>query len=543
VTTDAWSQAVHTIALSGQHATGTTGNVSFDGFGVPQITAAGQAVFIGELRGDGIGCTPNRTLCNTTGLWAGGAGSLALVVRGGDTAPGLPVGVRFTAFALADENLRASSNGPLSFQAGAYAPDNTEYYGAWAGWTGTLQPAILSGDQAPGLPPELRISAFDGPGNFNVNSFGQQVLSARLRSTVNPADDSEGIWSSRSGTLQLVAHGGDHSPGMPADVSFSYVGNALLNSLGHLAFSAGLVGGGFNFGHDTSLWSDRSGSLALVASADQHAPGTDSGVVFQSVGSMRIDAADHIAFNGWLSGPGATPENARGIWSDVGGSLSPVVRAGEHAPGTPSGVSFSDFDEVLMSSSGKIAFNAHLIGGGPDWDYNDTVWSNSSGMLRLVARRGDALPGTNGIVIGGAGDAMINDAGQVAFPGSVLLPGDSYFYESLCAEDKAGVLHLVAREGGQIEVAPGDVRTIKSFDFVLGDSDGLNGDGSPLAFNGRGQITFSANFTDGTSGIFISDVAAVPEPNATTLLAAAVITLLATRYRFRGCDRPQCASV
>src|SRR6185369_13910626 len=91
-------QAVHAIALEGQHAPGTIGDVRFDGFNVPQLNAAGQVVFSAGLTGEGIGCTYKGTVCNFRGIWTGGSGSLALVMRGGDPAPGFPAGVRFASF-------------------------------------------------------------------------------------------------------------------------------------------------------------------------------------------------------------------------------------------------------------------------------------------------------------------------------------------------------------------------------------------------------------------------------------------------------------
>jgi hypothetical protein len=47
-----------------------------------------------------------------------------------------------------------------------------------------------------------------------------------------------------------------------------------------------------------------------------------------------------------------------------------------------------------------------------------------------------------------------------------------------------------------------------------------------MAFNDLGQFAFLATFTDGSSGIFVSNVAAIPEPNGlilATLLASALI--------------------
>jgi hypothetical protein len=322
---------------------------------------------------------------------------------------------------------------------------------------------------------------------------------------------------------------------MPADVYFDGVGGAALNSSGYVVFSSVLTGGGFGYLHNTGIWSDRTGAVALIASADQHAPGTDSGVLFRGVGAYpQIDAAGHVAFNGWLNGLGVTAANDSGVWSDISGSMSLVVRTGEHAPGTASGVNFKNLGEhALFSSSGKIAFTAGLTGPGVDSTNDSGIWSNTSGAFNPVMRIGDPAPGVSGKVFGSFGDTFLNDAGQVAFQGYLTDPGVAFNWtpsaiDGLWAQDSAGILHLIVRDGGQIEVTPGDTRTVASFEYI---DEGLNGDGSPFSFNGRGQFAFLARFTDGTSGIFISDVAAVPEPSCLGLLLAASFACCVMRRR------------
>src|SRR3954471_4472713 len=172
--TAARSDGIHTIALSGQHAPGTLADVRFDGFDTPQLKSDGQVVFAAGLAGEGIGCTYRGKVCNYGGLWSGDAGSLVLVMRGGDPAPGLPSGVRFAT--VNEPNLTVSSNGPLALQAGAYAPDGTGYGGIWSGTGGSLSLVLLAGDHAPGTPPDYVIWGFDGPGHFMINSSGQSVL-------------------------------------------------------------------------------------------------------------------------------------------------------------------------------------------------------------------------------------------------------------------------------------------------------------------------------------------------------------------------------
>ena len=73
------------------------------------------------------------------------------------------------------------------------------------------------------------------------------------------------------------------------------------------------------------------------------------------------------------------------------------------------------------------------------------------------------------------------------------------FESSIWATNLAGNLELIARTGNFLEVAPGDSRVIS--DVQIG------------GFNNLGQVAFRAEFTDGTSGAFVSNLVAVPEPH------------------------------
>ncbi len=72
-------------------------------------------------------------------------------------------------------------------------------------------------------------------------------------------------------------------------------------------------------------------------------------------------------------------------------------------------------------------------------------------------------------------------------------------------------MQLIARTSDLLELAPGDFRTISFLGFVSGTG---NSDGRPSGFNNLGQLAFLASFTDGSSGIFVSNLVAVPEPSA-----------------------------
>ena len=96
-------------------------------------------------------------------------------------------------------------------------------------------------------------------------------------------------------------------------------------------------GNGINNTNDWGVWSEGSGSLALVARSGSPAPGTPDGVNFDSFFFQTgFNDAGQIAFFAFVTGSGVDPSNDNGIWSEGSGSLALVARSGSPAPGTPS---------------------------------------------------------------------------------------------------------------------------------------------------------------------------------------------------------------
>ena len=78
-----------------------------------------------------------------------------------------------------------------------------------------------------------------------------------------------------------------------------------------------------------------------------------------------------------------------------------------------------------------------------------------------------------------------------------------------------------------IEIEPNDLRFIES--IVLPDNvrkGSGNNDGHRSPFSNRGEIAFRAIFTDGTSGVFVSNAVAVPEPTSISILSAGLLVIL-----------------
>ena len=106
-----------------------------------------------------------------------------------------------------------------------------------------------------------------------------------------------------------------------------------------------------------------------------------------------------------------------------------------------------------------------------------------------------------------------------------------------------GNLRLIVRQGDTIDVDDGpgiDLRTIRYLS-VFSSNTG-NDDGRGSGFNDLGQLAFKATFTDGATGIFVSDrVAVIPEPSSLLLAGlVGVAFILSTRvHSLRSLDEAE----
>jgi len=134
-----------------------------------------------------------------------------------------------------------------------------------------------------------------------------------------------------------------------------------------------------------------------------------------------IGGNGHVAFTGRLSGPGITTSTNEVIFAGLPGALHNVAQEGQQAPGTAPGVMFRDIPRTLagtysryvVSDSGDVAFFAALEGPGVDNTNLYGVWAEIDGVLTLMARNGQALPG--GSTLDALADFVFTDAGVVLF--------------------------------------------------------------------------------------------------------------------------------
>ena len=164
----------------------------------------------------------------------------------------------------------------------------------------------------------------------------------------------------------------------------------------------------------------------------------------------------------------------------------------------------------MFNDAGQIAFITEIAGAGVDATNNEGIWSGKPNELALVARRGDPAPGTSsGVHFSDLDYPTLNGSGQIAFRAALNGSGvGSTNDRGIWATDRNWRLRLIARAGDQLEVAPGDFRTLSDINFSSASG---NSDGRSSGFNNLGQLVYWASFMDGSQGVFVSNtVAYVP---------------------------------
>jgi hypothetical protein len=361
------------IALLGQQAPGLPNGVTFGGFDLTLVDEEGHVLVRADLAGPGIGTD------NDFGFWSNRAGPLSLVVAEGQDAPGTSGDV-FSGLSTA-----VFSAGRIGFIGDLSGTDVTSENGAGV-WLddGVSQTLLVRlGDSAPGASAPYAI--FPAEEGLTLDTTGDLVFQA----AVNPADYEYGLWRvPAGGSSAVVAFATDPAPGLDG-VALGTIGTPAVNEAGAVAFSTLLTGSGVTLENQASIWSTASGSLALVARAGDVAPGT-GGAVFGGIGTPASDASGAVTFPASVTGTGVDAGNENGIWSDRSGSLALVVRGGDAAPGT-NGAVFSGFSTLAVNGSGELAFVATLAGAGVDSTNDVGLWRERGGGLSLVVRTGDSL--------------------------------------------------------------------------------------------------------------------------------------------------------
>ncbi len=396
------------------------------------------------------------------GVWSNASGTVELQMQANQQAPGLPLGVAFGQTSSPNPFAASLVNAKGHLLQGIFLAGTNVTSGndesLWSDRSGSLQLVLREGDPAPGTTAVFGASPNSfSPGGLRTFVFNQQsriALYGNLRGEGISFLNDDGIWVEREKGLQLVALEGQPAPGTPWTFGEGGVGDTfnrpVFNDAGKVAFRAGLSLGAVSFSNST-LWSDRSGSLSMIAGPGVDLPGAPpGGVAGAALFSLTNQLAIGFVGSFPTSAPGEPFPDDSGIWHDFGGTMTLVVKSGDPVPGEPEGVVFGSLAEFdgrdlfKLAPSGHIGFRAELEGPGISPGFNSTAYF------------------------------IVTPAGQV---------------------------HEIIRDREPFDLngEGSDVRVVVD---VL-----------PGNMNDSGEFTFKALFADTTIGVFTARIAATPKPN------------------------------
>ncbi|WP_218932339.1 DUF7453 family protein [Adhaeretor mobilis] len=516
-TTATTAGKLRSVAQIGQQAPGAPSSTFFSSFNTPVIDNHGRVAFRAFVGGPGVGTT-------VQGIWLGQSTQDSdLIVLAGEQASGVPDGVTY------GPGIRSptlSGDGEIAFSASLTS--NVQGFSGVRGlWRrdGDSNNRLVAGI---GLPAQQTnnnevFRYFDS----SVPVAGGRVAFIGTTEGPNVTDENDmGIWREQSQGLSLVIREGAQLAGAPVGVTPGDFRDLSINKAGNVAFHGFLTGSGVDTSSHFGVWLEGNQGIELVARSGEQAPGASLGVSFLGFDSTVLNSAGEVAFQSFV---GRFPGNssATGIWVSDGRRLSLVALEGSQAAGANPGLIYSSVGDPLLNDSRQVAFAGVTQGTGVNPTNDEFLWSGSDGDLVVVAREGGQAPGVDlGVAFAGGFTAIsLNALGQTAFTSQLTGPGvDDTNDMGIWAENLAGELKLIAREGDQVDISDDptteQLRTIRS--LSLASQTDIQTEPS-TGLNDRGEIAFLATFIDGTGqGVFISSVVAVPEPSGATLLLIAI---------------------
>ena len=257
-----------------------------------------------------------------------------------------------------------------------------------------------------------------------------------------------------------IALTGQAAPGTPAGVSYQGLFVPIINDAGQVAYFAGLTGSGVTTANDETVYAGSFAAPQLVMREGDPAPGTPAGVKYSIVGGpAALNDAGQLAYLPLLTGSGVTTANQGTLYAGNATSPQLVARSGDAAPGTPAGVTYSTFSVSGLNDAGQLAYIGFLTGTGVTTTNNRALYAGAIGAPHLVARKGAPAPGTAaGVNYGEFFDTFSpNDAGQVAYRVSLSGSGVTTANDEAIYAGSFTAPQLVVRDGNPAPGTPAGV--------------------------------------------------------------------------------------
>ena len=350
----------------------------------------------------------------------------------------------------------------------------------WAGNPNNLKLIAQENDLAPGAA-GLRFKSFDHNLAFGNGGF------VAFRATLE--NNKTGFWAGTDNNLQLVALEGNLAPGLSSTFG-SFIANGVqvtTNNQQRVAFHADLVSGASTTG---SIWSGAPGNIQRIAHEGMPISGMGANTHIRFLSDVaQINDSNEVAFEARVGPPSGTTSDAILLHTATG--IIPIYQPGNVPPGFPAGTTFGAQIDFFLGNNRQMVFHNQLRM--PDSSLENALMAYDNGNLRLVAREGQQIPGAQGDMHFLVFDQYyVNQQGRVAFKAGVY--GDE-LSDGIWVEDANHQLVEVVRTGMQIQLAPGDIRTLDEIDWPDNPAGGFS---PQLPYNSTGQIVFQATFSTDT---------------------------------------------
>lgn len=391
--------ALEQVFRAGDPAPGTGG--SFQQF--PDLP---QTPRIGGGRLTFAGSVEDPDVVNRAGIWSDRFGSFQLLVLSGDHLPGLPADAEIADFGFSTRGDTVLLRGRY-VSGGAAPPENK---GLWRSSAGGWEAVVVNRMPAPGVPGAVfggDPTRVYGPiFSYDAGDDGRVLAQAWMNGPRIDRNNDEALWIETGGVLRILAREGDKpdrkSSFGPTSSSptFGADGENLVptvNGRGAALFGAVLRNGKTRL---NSVWTNRSGALALVARGSlplsgfgqgDQAPGFAPGATYGLFEQGAINESNQIAFQGFADELDTMSNLTRAIWWDVPGKLSLVAAEGRPVPGAPGAVYF-DVTLESLTDDGSLFFLARLAGSGVNGSNDQALLrARPDGSVGIVLREGDSV--------------------------------------------------------------------------------------------------------------------------------------------------------
>jgi hypothetical protein len=298
-----------------------------------------------------------------------------------------------------------------------------------------------------------------------------------------------GLWAGTDNNVQAVALEDAAPPGFPGrefGQFITYDFHATTNNWGRVAFErTAEAAGQISIG---GIWSGAPGSIQLDAYEGMPVAGLGPGAEIKFLHRKpQINDDNEVGFWASVGPPLGLPSDT--ILLKTSSGVMPVYNPASVPPGYGAGTSFGTQLDFYLADDRQIVFYNRVRL--PDASLEGALMASDNGAMRLVARDGERLPGLQppqNLNFGFFWQYYMNNEGRVAFLADY--DGDS-LGRGIWVEDANRQLVEIARSGMQIELAPGDVRTLTDIQWP----GAVAGNFSPLLpYNATGEVVFEAWF-------------------------------------------------